>query len=342
MIFRQLYDNESSTYTYLLADEAQKEAILIDPVYENAFRDLALIDELGLKLQLVIETHAHADHVTSAWLLKQKTGCRIASAKVIGAEHVDLPLTDGQVLDVGGIQMTALATPGHTNGCMSIVLNDHSKVFTGDALLIRGCGRSDFQEGSAQKLYHSITEVLFSLPDDCVVYPAHDYDGRLQSTIGEERQFNTRAGGGASERDFVEFMHAMQLPHPKKIDEAVPANLRSGCPEDGRMVPDAHWPEARYTFAGIPEVDRSWLEGHIGQVTLLDVRQADERDTPCDLKADVQIPLDELRERIGEIPDTRPVIAFCRSGRRSALATKILQEHNYQKVASLKGGLLVL
>lgn len=341
MIFRQLYDNASSTYTYLLADEERREAILIDPVFENAFRDIALIDELGLKLALVIETHAHADHVTSAWLLKQKTGCRIASAQVIGAEYVDLPLTDGQQLDIGGIHMTALATPGHTNGCMSYVLNDHSRVFTGDALLIRGCGRSDFQEGSAEKLYHSITRVLFALPDSCIVYPAHDYDGRLQSTIGEERQFNTRAGGGASQRDFVEFMHAMQLPHPKKIDEAVPANLRSGCPEDGVVPLDGHWSEARYTFAGIPEVDRSWLEGHLGQVTLLDVRQEDELDTACELKADLQIPLNELRDRIDEIPHAQPVIAFCRSGRRSALATRILRDNDFERVASLKGGLLV-
>ncbi len=341
MLFRQLYDNESSTYTYLLADEASREAVLIDPVFENARRDIALLDELGLTLSLVMETHAHADHITSAWLLKQQTGCRIASAKVIGAQHVDMPLVDGQRVEIGSIALKILATPGHTNGCISIVLGDDSMVFTGDALLIRGCGRSDFQEGSAETLYHSLTAVLFALPDACIVYPAHDYNGRLQSTIGEERQFNTRAGGGASERDFVEYMHAMKLPHPKKIDEAVPANLRSGCPEGGEFPLDSDWPGVRYTYAGIPEVDRDWLEDNLGEVTLLDVRQGDELDTECALRATLHIPLDELGDRLDEVPDTRPVVAFCRSGRRSALATKMLMDKGYSKVANLKGGLLV-
>ncbi|HEY8386393.1 MAG TPA: MBL fold metallo-hydrolase, partial [Porticoccaceae bacterium] len=178
MIFRQLFDTTSSTYTYLLADEQHREALLIDPVFGQASRDLALINELGLELKLVVETHAHADHVTAAWLLKQLTGCRIASARVIGAEHVDLPLDDGQTFGVKGVTLKAMATPGHTDGCMSYVTDDASRVFTGDTLLIRGCGRSDFQQGSATKLYHSITGRLFSLPDDCLVYPGHDYQGR--------------------------------------------------------------------------------------------------------------------------------------------------------------------
>jgi len=342
MIFRQLYDNTSSTYTYLLGDEETRDAVLIDPVFENATRDLALVEELGLRVKLVIETHAHADHITSAWLLKQKTGCHIASARVIGADHVDVPLTDGQELDIGAIHLKVLATPGHTNGCISLVLGDESMVFTGDALLIRGCGRSDFQEGSAHTLYNSITRVLFALPDDCVVYPAHDYNGRLQSTIGEERQFNARAGGGASERDFVEYMHAMKLPHPKKIEEAVPANLRSGCPEDGKLPQDPNWVEAHYTYGGVPEVDRNWLEEHPGDCTLLDVRQKDELDTRSPLRADLHIPLNELSDRVAEVPRTRPVVAFCRSGRRSALAAKILLDNGFEKVASLRGGLLVL
>jgi rhodanese-related sulfurtransferase len=220
------------------------------------------------------------------------------------------------------------------------VLDDESMVFTGDTLLIRGCGRSDFQEGSAHTLFHSITQVLFSLPDDCIVYPAHDYNGRLQSSIGEERKFNARAGGGANERDFVEYMHAMKLPHPKKIAEAVPANLRSGCPEDGKLPSDSGWAEARYTYAGVPEVDRSWLEEHPGGITLLDVRQADELDTPSELKATLHIPLNELADRVDEVPESLPVVAFCRSGRRSALAAKILSENGFDKVASLRGGLL--
>ncbi|MFN3579798.1 MAG: MBL fold metallo-hydrolase, partial [Pseudomonas sp.] len=276
MIFRQLYDGTSSTYTYLLADENSREALLIDPVFEQHQRDLALLRELSLKLKLVVDTHAHADHITAAWLLKQKTGCAIASAAVIEAQHVDLPLQHGQCFGIQGVQLQARATPGHTDGCMSYVMSDQSMVFTGDTLLIRGCGRSDFQQGNARTLYHSITEQLFSLPDNCAVFPAHDYHGRTQSTIGEEKQFNARVGGNANETDFVGYMQAMQLPHPKKIDEAVPANLRSGRPENGKAPEQANWADLRITFAGVPEVEPEWLIQNQPSVTVLDVRQPDE------------------------------------------------------------------
>src|SRR5690554_1543380 len=282
MIFRQLCDATSSTYTYLLADEGHREAVLIDPVFGQVGRDLALIDELGLKLILAVDTHAHADHVTGAWLLKQKTGCKIASAKIIGAEHVDLPLEDGQEFGVKGVSLRALATPGHTDGCMSYVTADNAMVFTGDALLIRGCGRSDFQQGSAKKLYHSITAKLFNLPDSCLVYPGHDYQGRTVSSIGEEKAFNVRVGNGASETDFIEFMRAMRLPHPKLIDEAVPANMRSGCPEDGKVPAVPDWADIRMTYGGVPEIDADWLQQHLDRVTVLDVRLSEEA-TDCSL-----------------------------------------------------------
>lgn len=341
MIFRQLFDNTSSTYTYLLADESHREAVLIDPVFGQVARDLALVNELGLTLLLVADTHAHADHVTAAWLLKQKTGCQIASARVIGAEHVDVPLEDGQEFGAKGVTLRAMATPGHTNGCMSYVLPDQSMVFTGDALMIRGCGRSDFQQGSAERLYKSITGVLFKLPDNCLVYPAHDYHGRTLSTIGEEKAFNARVGGGANETDFVEYMKAMKLPHPKLIDEAVPANLRSGCPEDGRLPEQPDWADIRLTYAGVPEIGANWLEEHLNEVTVLDVRLAEEVED-CPLSGtlvDVHIPLDQLRDRLSELPKDKPVVALCRSGRRSALAVSILKEDGYEKVASLSQGL---
>jgi len=344
MIFRQLYDATSSTYTYLLADEHSREALLIDPVFEQQQRDLALLDELGLTLTLVVDTHAHADHITAAWLLKQKTGCTIASAAVINAEHVDLPLQHGQHFGVQGIDLQARATPGHTDGCMSYVLADQSMVFTGDTLLIRGCGRSDFQQGNASTLYRSITEQLFSLPDSCAVYPAHDYHGRTRSSIGEEKAYNARVGGGANETDFVGYMQAMQLPHPKKIDEAVPANLRSGCPEDGQLPPQANWADLRITFAGVPEVEPEWLIQNQPTVTLLDVRQPEEvidGECPSALQP-LHIPLDQLRQRIADVPADKPIIALCRSGRRSAMAVSILQEQGLERVASLRGGLLRL
>jgi sulfur dioxygenase len=343
MIFRQLYDATSSTYTYLLADEHSREALLIDPVFEQAQRDLALIDELELNLKLVADTHCHADHITAAWPLKQRTGCLIASAAVIGAEHVDVPLYPRQRFGVSGIELEARATPGHTDGCMSFVLADQSMVFTGDALLIRGCGRSDFQQGNARTLYRSITEQLFTLPDACAVYPAHDYHGRTQSTIGEEKRFNARIGGGANETDFVGYMEAMRLPHPKLIDEAVPANLRSGAPEDGQLHDEADWADLRITFAGVPEVEPAWLIHNQPSVTVLDVRHDDEivaGESPPGLRSALRIPLDELRARIDEVPGDKPVVALCRSGRRSAMAVTILKEHGFEKVASLRGGLM--
>mgnify|MGYP003650004615 CR=1 FL=1 len=332
MIFRQLFDSSSSTYTYLLADEQQREALLIDPVFGQASRDLALLEELGLTLALVVDTHAHADHITAAWLLQQETGCRIASARAIGAAHVDLPLDDGQEFGVAGVRLQALATPGHTDGCMSYVLADQSMVFTGDTLLIRGCGRSDFQHGSAR---------TFSLPDACLVYPAHDYNGRTVSSIGEEKAFNARVGGGANETDFVEYMNAMKLPHPKKIDEAVPANLRSGCPEDGQLPQRPDWADIRLTYAGVPEIDAEWLERHLDEVTVLDVRLGEEvRDCPFTGRlVDIHIPLDELQARVDEVPGDKPVVALCRSGRRSALAVKILNDEGFERVASLSQGL---
>ena len=341
MIFRQLFDTTSSTYTYLLADEGHRQALLIDPVFGQVGRDLALIEELGLALALAVDTHAHADHVTGAWLLKQKTGCKIGSARAIGAEHVDSPLEDGQIFGVEGVALRAIATPGHTDGCMSYVLADQSMVFTGDALLIRGCGRSDFQQGSAKRLYDSITLRLFALPDTCLVYPAHDYQGRTVSTIGEEKAFNVRVGDGANQTDFVEFMNTMKLPHPKLIDEAVPANLRSGCPEDGMPPETPDWADIRLTYGGVPEIDADWLEAHLGEVTVLDVRLDEEvRDYPLfDSLVDIHIPLDQLRERTAELPTDKPVVSLCRSGRRSALAVTILKEAGFARVASLSHGL---
>lgn len=344
MIFRQLFDDVSSTYTYLLADAGTKQALLIDPVFAQAHRDLALLKELGLSLALVVDTHAHADHITAAWLLKQKSGCQIALAKVTNAEHVDLPLEDGQEFGVEGVRLKAISTPGHTNGCMSYVLSDQSMVFTGDALLIRGCGRSDFQQGSAQKLFNSITKRLFALPDTCLVYPAHDYNGRTVSSIGEEKAFNARVGGGANETDFVEYMKAMKLPHPKMIDEAVPANLRSGCPESGQLPEEQDWADIRVTYAGVPEIDEEWLEHHLDEVTVLDVRLEEEvRDNPAtEALVDLHIPLDQLRSRAEEVPDSKPVVTLCRSGRRSAMAVNILKEKGFDRVASLSRGLMTI
>ena len=341
MIFRQLYDAVSSTYTYLLADEHSRQALLIDPVFEQIHRDLALLRELNLALKVVVDTHAHADHVTAAWMLKQKTGCRIALADAVGAQQVDLPLKHGDVIGVAGVSLEVRATPGHTNGCLSFVLADHSMVFTGDALLIRGCGRSDFQEGDAARLFDSITRQIFVLPDNCAIYPAHDYSGRTRSSVAEEKAFNPRVGGNANERDFVQYMNAMQLPHPKKIDEALPANMRSGMPADGRMPQEPDWADIRVSFAGVPEVEPEWVMQNQPSVTILDVRDADEIDESLSgLLNLIHIPLAQLRARVDEVPRDKPVVTLCRSGKRSSLALGILKAAGHSQVANIQGGML--
>jgi sulfur dioxygenase len=231
MIFRQLYDTTSSTYTYLLADAATHAALLIDPVFEKHQRDAALVRELGLELTHTLDTHCHADHVTGAWLMKQALGSRIALAGAYRAANVDVPLGHGDVVRFGQLALEVRATPGHTDGCLSFVMADRGIAFTGDALLVRGAGRTDFQRGDPHALFRSIREQLFTLPDECIVYPGHDYEGRTASTIGEEKAYNPRIGGDAREEDFVGYMKNLGLPHPKQLAIAVPANLRAGLPE---------------------------------------------------------------------------------------------------------------
>jgi len=224
MLLRQLFDQESSTYTYLLADEVAGEAVLIDPVREQIERDMKLLTELGLRLSYVLETHVHADHVTSAGLLRERTGAKTC-ASGSGAPCVDVQLRHGDVVRVGDLAITALATPGHTDDGMSFLVNGH--VVTGDTLLVRGCGRADFQNGSPESLYESITGVLFALPDAVVVLPGHDYRGHTQTTIGEEKRLNPRIAG-KSKAEFVTIMNGLNLPAPKKLAEAVPANRACG------------------------------------------------------------------------------------------------------------------
>lgn len=224
MIFRQLFDNVSSTYTYLLGDEATGKAVIINPVIELADRDLTQIHDLGLTLSHVLDTHVHADHVTAAAVLKNKTNALTVSSER-GALCADVKLKHGEPLQVGGITIEALATPGHTDDSLSFLVDD--RVFTGDALLVRGCGRTDFQNGDPETLYESITKVLFTLPDATQVFPAHDYKGLTVTTIGEERRLNPRVAG-KSMAEFVAIMRGLNLPPPKLIDKAVPANRLCG------------------------------------------------------------------------------------------------------------------
>jgi sulfur dioxygenase len=226
MIFRQLFEPTTSTFTYLLADPVTREALLIDPVVEEVSTYAALLGELGLTLAFTLETHVHADHVTAGSTLRDRLGSKTVVQADAGAPCADLRVRHGDHVRLGAIDLEVRSTPGHTDGCVSYVGAD--RVFTGDALLIGGCGRTDFQQGNAGTLYDSLHREVFSLPPDTLVYPGHDYKGRTVSTVKEELANNARLGGGKTREEFVGIMNALDLAHPKQIDRAVPANQRCG------------------------------------------------------------------------------------------------------------------
>ncbi|HEX7633714.1 MAG TPA: MBL fold metallo-hydrolase [Noviherbaspirillum sp.] len=231
MIFRQLYEPLSSTYTYLLGCEHTGQAVLIDPVISAMERDLAELNRLGLTLAYTVDTHIHADHITSALKLKRAVGSKIAAPAHDRLPCADISIEEGKPFRVGSITLQPLHTPGHTDGHFAYLLND--RVFTGDALLIDGCGRTDFQNGNADDLYKSVREKLFTLPDDVLVYPGHDYKNRRVSSIAQEKARNPRLGNDKSLDEFKSIMANLNLPYPKFIDYAVPGNRQCGvCPPD--------------------------------------------------------------------------------------------------------------
>jgi len=231
MIFRQLFEPVSSTYTYLLACEETGQAALIDPVLETVERDLGLIRDLGLTIACTIETHIHADHVTGAGRLRALSGSKAGFPAASGADFVDFTIAEGSPVPIGGLLLRPLHTPGHTDDhhCYVIESANAARVFTGDALLIEGCGRTDFQNGDAATLYRSVHDKIFALGDETLVYPGHDYNQRHVSSVAQEKARNPRLGGGKTIDEFVEMMAALNLPRPKKMDVAVPANR--GCGE---------------------------------------------------------------------------------------------------------------
>ncbi len=341
MIFRQLFDPVSSTYTYLLGCEETREAVIIDTVFEQFGRDSALIRELGLTIRYVLDTHVHADHVTAAWLMKQTFDATITISGRNAIREADLMVDEGDVIAFGNHSLRVMATPGHTDGCVTFVLNDSSMAFTGDALLIRGAGRTDFQAGDAHELWRSIKNKIFALPDDCLLYPGHDYQGRMVTTVSEEKRFNPRIGGDAHEEDFTGYMDNLNLPHPKQIDVAVPANLHSGKP-DREHEPERHnWGPINVTFAGVPEVPPDWVARNLDALTVVDVRSDTEYTGELGhLSGSLLIPLDLLREKLDEIPKDKPVVAVCQSGMRSAMAVQILKQNGFDQVANIPGGMI--
>ena len=342
LIFRQLFDPQSSTYSYLLGDARTHEAVLIDPVFEQARRDAALISELGLKLVATLETHVHADHVTGAWLLQRQFGSAIALSAASGAEGGDRYLAHGDRVQFGTRYFETRATPGHTHGCVTYVLDDESMAFTGDCLLIRGSGRTDFQQGDPRAMYRSVRSQILTLPPACLLYPAHDYRGLTVTSVAEERRFNPRLGGEVGESDFVGYMNNLGLPHPKLIDIAVPANLRCGHPEKDAVLPiEPGWAPLTFTFAGIWEIQPDALEENAANIQIVDVREPDEyHGSLGHIHGAKLIPLGTLGARASELARDRPVVAVCRSGARSAQASVLLQRGGFNDVANLAGGML--
>ena len=226
MFIRQLFDRDTSTYTYLLADPATKEAAAIDPVREQFDRDVKFINELGFDLKYVFETHVHADHVTSSGRLREEFGAKIVLQEASKAECADILAKDGDVFLLGNKEIKLLHTPGHTDA--DATLKIEGAVFSGDALLIRGCGRTDFQSGNSKRLYRSINDKIFSLPDETLVYPGHDYNGFTVSTVGEEKAFNPRLGGGKDQVAFCDIMDNLDIPPPARIKESLPGNMSCG------------------------------------------------------------------------------------------------------------------
>ncbi len=342
LIFRQLFDPQSSTYTYLLGDNESRQAVLIDPVFEQVRRDASLVEELGLDLLYTIVTHVHADHVTGSWLLKERLGSQILLGKQGGAEGVDRCLEHGDRVVFGKRYLEVRATPGHTDACLTLVLDDESRAFTGDALLIRGAGRTDFQQGDPGLLYRSVHSQIFTLPDSCLIYPGHDYRGLTATSVAEERQFNPRLGGALSENDFAGYMNNLGLAHPKQMEIAVPANLKCGRPDETqRLDSESDWAPLNYTFAGIWEIQPQWVEEHLRDVQILDVREQEEFDGPLGhIPGAKLIPLGRLGKQLDNIAKGQPIVTVCRAGGRSARASLMLQQAGFSNVANLAGGIL--
>ena len=347
LIFRQLVDAESNTFTYVLGDPWSKEAVVIDPVRGNAERDEALIGELGLKLVMSLETHVHADHVTAGDILRARTGCTLGVSKASGARRADRYFEDGDAIRFGLQALEVRSTPGHTGGCVSYVSATTPMVFTGDALLIRGCGRTDFQAGCPKTLYRSVRDKLFSLQDHTLVYPAHDYKGRTVSSIREERNYNPRLRVGTSEIEFVGIMGALNLAYPRKIDVALPSNMESGFSSDPTPHPadevlgDTFWQVSR-TPTGAANVGPAWVAANRQSIRLVDIREPDEWvGNEGRLGGAEFIPMSTLSEASAAWSRDDNIVLYCRSGGRSDRMATELESSGFRRVASMKGGVLL-
>jgi glyoxylase-like metal-dependent hydrolase (beta-lactamase superfamily II)/rhodanese-related sulfurtransferase len=345
MLFRQLFDPASSTYTYLLADEQTREAVIIDPVLEQVDRDAQLVEELGLRLLYSLDTHVHADHVTGSGSLSNRLGAKTVLSERAGVGYADVLVKDGDTVRFGRHALEVRETPGHTDGCLTFVTGEHALAFTGDALLIRGCGRTDFQQGDSRALYASVHEKIFSLPDATLIYPGHDYKGRSCSSVGEEKQHNPRLGKGKTLEEFVAIMAALHLAPPKQIAVALPANLHCGVPRglphDGEHPSEPKWAPIEISKGDVPELTIEWVAAHPAAARLVDVREPDELTGPLGHIEGVElVPLATVTQVAAAWDKDRPLILVCRSGGRSGKAALQLQALGFRKVASMRGGMM--
>jgi glyoxylase-like metal-dependent hydrolase (beta-lactamase superfamily II)/rhodanese-related sulfurtransferase len=354
MLFKQLFDQETWTYTYLIADPVTKEAVLIDPVNTHIDAYLALLAEHGLQLKYTLETHVHADHITASGLLRQRLGAQTGVSQLCGAVTADIQIQDGDIFEFGkGEKIKVIATPGHTRGSISFLWRD--RVFTGDSLLIGGCGRTDFQGGDAGAQYDCITQRLFTLPDDTLVYPGHDYQQHWVSTIKQERTTNPRLAGKSREQ-FIDIMKNLNLPKPRLIDEAVPANRYCGLEEKecqqaiaareiARPVRNEISPQDMVAEAKrhITEVNVTTAKQLLteGNIVVVDTREESEY-AVGHLNDALLLPRGVLEFKLGSIPEltdkSKAVLIYCRTGGRSALAAQTMQQLGYNNVLSMAGG----
>jgi len=333
MIFRQLFDSVSGTYTYLLASRREGEALIIDPVLEKIQRYIQLIKELDLRLVKAVDTHLHADHITGLGALRDHTQCITVMGEMSKADVVSMRLSDGDQLTIEGLSLEAIYTPGHTDDSYSFVMND--RVFTGDTLLIRGTGRTDFQNGDARAQYDSIFNRLLKLPEETLVYPAHDYKGETVSTIGEEKAFNPRLQVKSID-EYVELMNNLNLPNPKMMDVAVPANMKVGFAQE--TIAQRGW--AVTAKAAIGLVGRP-------DIALIDLRERPERERSGVIPGSLHAPYTELTTHVRPggmlhelaLATGKRLLFYCAFGERSAMAVQAAQDAGIATSCHIHGGI---
>ena len=327
MIFRQIFDSTSSTYTYLISSGKGREALIIDPVLEKVDQYLKLLNQLELKLVKVIDTHIHADHISGIAELRDKTNCVTVMGDKTTADVVAMKVSDDEIIKIDGINLKALYTPGHTSESFSFLMED--RVFTGDALLIKGTGRTDFQNGDPKDSYNSLFGKLLKLPDDTLVYPAHDYKGETVSTIIEEKKFNPRLQVSSID-EYVEIMNNLNLPDPKMMDIAVPSNLNLGIDFNRQKVNN-----------GIEPKEFNMIKKDINAV-LIDLREQVEIEKEGMLNNSLVVPFPTMHEYLDKNKEQlkdKKILFYCAHGHRSTLAVQISKSYNFTNCCHLIGGL---